>query len=178
MSKSLRFRKAGRDDLDAICRIYEKSHDAEEAGLTTTGWLRGVYPVRSVAEAALDRDDMYVAETDGRVAAAGVINQIQVDVYYSCDWKYRAADEEVSVLHTLAVDPDARGMGIGPAFVKFWEKLAAEQGCSVLRIDTNARNKRAREMYAKLGYIETDIVPTVFNGIPGVDLVLMEKKTV
>jgi ribosomal protein S18 acetylase RimI-like enzyme len=80
------------------------------------------------------------------------------------------------VLHTLAVDPDARGMGIGPAFVKFWEKLAAEQGCSVLRIDTNARNKRARKMYADLGYIETDIVPTVFNGIPGVDLVLMEKK--
>lgn len=30
-------------------------------------------------------------------------------------------------------------------------------------------------MYEKLGYIETDIVPTVFNGIPGVDLVLMEK---
>ena len=174
MYKVLNFRKAVRADLDAICMIYERSHDAEEAGLTTTGWLRGVYPVRSVAEAALDRDDMYVAETDGRVAATGVINQIQVDVYYGCDWK--AADEEVSVLHTLAVDPDARGMGVGPAFVKFWEKLAAEQGCSVLRIDTNARNKRAREMYAKLGYIETDVVPTVFNGIPGVDLVLMEKK--
>ena len=176
MYKVLRFRKAGRGDLDAICRIYERSHDAEEAGLTTTGWLRGVYPVRAVAEASLDRDDMYVAVADGRVVATGVINQIQVDVYYGCDWKYKAAVEEVSVLHTLAVDPDARGMGIGPAFVKFWEKLAAEKGCSVLRIDTNARNKRARKMYADLGYIETDIVPTVFNGIPGVDLVLMEKK--
>lgn len=178
MSKSLRFRKAGWNDLDAICGIYEKSHDAEEAGLSTTGWLRGVYPVRSVAEAALGRDDMYVAEADGRVVATGVINQIQVDVYYDCDWKYRAADEEVSVLHTLAVDPDARGLGTGPAFVRFWEQLAADQGCKVLRIDTNARNKRARKMYAKLGYIETDIVPTVFNGIPGVDLVLMEKKII
>ena len=176
MSKSLRFRKACRDDLDAICRIYEKSHDAEEAGFSATGWLRGVYPVRSVAEAALGRGDMYVADADGRVVATGVINQIQVDVYYGCDWKFKAADEEVSVLHTLAVDPDERGGGIGPAFVRFWEQLAADQGCRVLRIDTNATNAAARAMYAKLGYIETDIVPTVFNGIKGVDLVLMEKK--
>ena len=176
MKSSLRFRKADRGDLDAICRIYEKSHDAEEAGLSTTGWLRGIYPVRATAEASLDRDDMYVAELDGKTVATGVINQIQVDVYYGCGWKYRAADEEVSVLHTLAVDPDARGAGVGPAFVRFWEQLAADRGCRVLRIDTNAINKRARRMYADLGYIETDIVPTVFNGIPGVDLVLMEKK--
>jgi GNAT superfamily N-acetyltransferase len=80
------------------------------------------------------------------------------------------------VLHTLAVDPDARGLGIGPAFVGFYEKTGKDWGCEVLRIDTNARNKRARAMYAKLGYVETDIIPTVFNGIRGVDLVLMEKK--
>ena len=132
--------------------------------------------MKAVAEQSLGRDDMYVAEYDGKVAATGIINQIQVNVYFDCDWEHKAQDEEVSVLHTLAVDPEARGLGIGPAFVKFWEDLAREQGCKVLRIDTNARNKRARAMYAKLGYTERDIVPTVFNGIRGVDLVLMEKQ--
>ena len=175
MDRNVIFRKASWDDLDAIVRIYDKSHDAEEAGLTTTGWLWEVYPVRPVAEASLERGDMYVAEAGGEVVATGVINQIQVDVYADCDWVYKGPDDDVSVLHTLAVDPDARGMGIGPAFVRFWEDLARSDSCSILRIDTNARNKRARAMYAKLGYIETDIVPTVFNGIPGVDLVLMEK---
>ena len=217
MRNNIIFRKANIDDLDAIESIYERSHDAEEAGFTTTGWLRGIYPVRRVAEESLARGDMYVAELadnraeedagfeysgtdayagfeysgtdayagfeDGeskvsdshRIVATGVINQIQVDVYALCDWVYKGPDDDVSVLHTLAVDPEARGMGIGPAFVEFWEKLAAEEGCSILRIDTNAINKRARAMYAKLGYIESGIVPTVFNGIPGVDLVLMEK---
>jgi GNAT superfamily N-acetyltransferase len=117
-----------------------------------------------------------VAEYGGKVIATGIINKIQVDVYFDCDWRYKAPDDKVCVLHTLAVDPDTRGLGIGPAFVVFYEEAAKEQGCEVLRIDTNARNKRARKMYADLGYIETDIVPTVFNGIPGVDLVLMEKK--
>lgn len=30
-------------------------------------------------------------------------------------------------------------------------------------------------MYKKLGYKEIDIIPTDFNGIPGIDLVLLEK---
>ena len=177
----LTFRKATSDDLEDIVRIYEKSHDAEEAGLTTTGWKRGIYPVRSVAEASLSRGDMYVADlTDEEhpepwVIATGVINQIQVDVYADCDWVYKGPDDDVCVLHTLAVDPDARGKGAGPAFVQFWEGLAKDAGCSILRIDTNALNKRARRMYAKLGYIESGVVPTVFNGLKNVDLVMMEK---
>lgn len=176
MGNGLTFRKATRGDLDAIDRIYERTHDAEEAGLTTTGWVRGIYPIREVAEASLDRDDMYVAEHDGRVVATGIINQTQVNVYLDCDWEYKVPDDQVCVLHTLAVDPEARGLGIGPAFVAFYEATAKEMGCDVLRIDTNARNKKARKMYARLGYVETDIVPTVFNGIRDVDLVLMEKK--
>ena len=176
MDSGLRFRKANKDDIDAIVLIYEHTHDAEEAGLTTTGWVRGIYPVREVAEGSVERDDMYVAEHDGRVVATGIINKTQVNVYLDCDWEYKAPDDKVCVLHTLAVDPDARGMGIGPAFVRFYEKVAEDWGCEVLRIDTNARNKRARKMYAGLGYVETDIIPTVFNGIRDVDLVLMEKK--
>lgn len=44
-----------------------------------------------------------------------------------------------------------------------------------LRIDANARNAAARAMHKKLGYKEIGIVPTVFNGIPDVQLVLLEK---
>ena len=171
----IRFRKAVWDELDAIEQIYDHSHDAEEAGQSTTGWVRNIYPVREVAEAALERDDMYVGEAGGRIIATGVINQIQVDVYEDCDWVFKGPEEDVWVLHTLAVDPEARGSGAGPAFVRFYEDIARDAGASILRIDTNAINSRARKMYAKLGYTETDIVPTVFNGIRGVDLVLMEK---
>ena len=117
---------------------------------------------------------MYVAEIGGEVVATGIINKIQVDVYADVDWKYDAPEDKVAVLHTLAVEPDARGKGIGRSFVKFYEDLARERGCEVLRIDTNARNTAARKMYEKLGYTESGIVPTVFNGIKNVDLV--EKK--
>ena len=171
----LTFRRASEADIEAISEIYERIHDAEESGLVTIGWERGCYPVRATAEDSVSRGDMYVAEADGRIVASGIINRIQVDVYADCDWVYKAPDDDVMVLHTLVVDPSAGGQGIGPAFVKFYEDTARSEGCPVLRIDTNSRNSRARKMYAGLGYSETAIVPTVFNGIPGVDLVLMEK---
>lgn len=170
------FRKANREDIEAVACIYEHVHDAEAAGITTTGWLRDVYPLKSTAEAAYNRGDLYVCEDDGAIVATAIINQLQVDVYEGANWEYEATDDEVLVLHTLAVDPAHHKNGIGAAFVRYYEDLAREMNCPVLRMDTNANNRIARKFYPTLGYREADIVPTVFNGIPGVDLVLLEKK--
>ncbi len=185
------FRKATKEDIDAIATIYDHIHTAEEAGLTTIGWIRSIYPKRETAEAALERGDIYVCElTDeeaaksgaGRcclnnIAATAIINKTQVDVYADVEWEKEAADENVLVLHTLVVEPELRFNGIGREFVKFYEQCAREMGCTELRMDTNARNAIARRFYARMGYREAGIVPTVFNGIPGVDLVMLEKSS-
>ena len=94
----------------------------------------------------------------------------------SANWKYQdILPEQVMVLHTLVVDPGQSGKGYGSAFVKFYEDYAKEHNCPYLRMDTNAKNQAARKLYARLGYWEADIVPCVFNGIPGVQLVCLEK---
>ena len=169
-------RKAEQRDLDAVDRLYQEIHDAEEAGLITTGWIRGIYPTRASAEAALERDDLFVLEEDGRVLGSGIINRVQVDVYEGAPWKYPAPEEQVCVLHTLVIAPSARGKGYGRTFVRFYETYAREQGCPELRMDTNERNLAARAVYRKFGYQEIGVVPTTFNGIPGVRLVLLEKR--
>ena len=169
------FRKAAASDIDAVTAIYDAILSEEEAGRAATGWKRGVYPVRATAEAALGRGDLFVAELDGRVAAAAVLNQIQVDVYAGAPWEHDAPDEEIFVMHTLVVDPAAGGHGLGRAFETFYEALAREYGCRYLRIDTNVRNTRARALYQKLGYKEIAVAPCTFNGLDGVQLVLLEK---
>ena len=168
-------RKATFADLDAVEALYNEIHDAEERGELSTGWLRDVYPVRATAEAALTRDDLFVMEEGGRVIGAAIINQIQVDVYDGAPWQFEASPDEVCVLHTLVISPALSGRGYGSAFVRCYEEYARTRGCAELRMDTNARNRAARGLYAKLGYKEIGVVPTVFNGIPGVQLVLLEK---
>ena len=183
-------RKATAEDIPAIAAIYDEIHTREEAGEVTTGWIRGVYPVQKTAEDAVARGDMYVQviedDTDtvnaaspdsaGQVVGTAILNQLQVDVYADGQWRYPAEDSEVMVIHTLIISRKTDLKGLGSDFLAYYEAFALENGCRYLRPDTNARNKAARAFYKKHGYTEIGIVPTVFNGIPGVDLVLIEKK--
>ena len=170
-------RKATTQDIPAIADIYDEIHDREAAGETTTGWLRGVYPTRETAEVSVARDDMFVQEdAHGRIVGTAIINRSQVDCYAGGEWEYPAADDEVMVIHTLVISSKDGRRGSGHTFLQYYEDYARENGCPYLRLDTNARNAAARAFYARHGYKEIGIVPTVFNGIPGVDLVLIEKR--
>ena len=169
-------RKATQNDLPAVTAIYEAIHSEEEQGRCTTGWIRGVYPTAATAVASLERGDLFVMEADGRIVAAARINQDQGGEYAQASWEYPAAEKQVMVLHTLVVHPECSGRGHGRQFVSFYEEYAHAQGCGFLRMDTNTRNLTARRLYQKLGYREIDVVPCNFNGIPGVQLVCLEKK--
>ena len=170
------FRKACLEDLDAIAKIYDAIHTQEEAGKTTIGWIRSIYPTKYTALSAIEAKDMFVLEKDGKIVACGRINYEQVDCYAAGNWQYDAAPDQVMVLHTLVVDPAESRNGYGSQFLHQYEAYATANNCPYLRLDTNARNVRARAFYQKHGYREIGSVPCVFNGIAGVELILLEKK--
>ena len=70
------YRKAERSDISEITKIYDNIHTAEENGKATCGWVRGVYPVKSTAEDALARDDLFVAEDNGSIVGTAIINHV------------------------------------------------------------------------------------------------------
>ena len=164
-------------DIPQITAIYDHILAREERGETAVGWARGVYPTERTALDALRAGTLFVLEREGSVAAAAKIDQNQVPEYAGAPWQYPDAPaEQVMVLHTLVVDPARSGQGCGSEFVGFYERYALERGCPYLRMDTNAKNTAARRLYARLGYREAGTVSCVFNGIPDVQLVCLEKK--
>ena len=169
-------RKATEKDIPQVATIYSDIHTREEAGLTTIGWIRSIYPTEETAVKSVANDELFVLENGGKIVASARINRMQDSMYADGDWQYPADDSEVMVLHTLTVSPSEARKGYGRQFVAFYESYAKENGCRYLRMDTNERNATARAMYKKLGYKEIGIVPCEFNGIAGVNLVLLEKK--
>ncbi len=170
-------RKAVQADIPRVAAIYDHILTEEEQGRAAIGWIRGVYPTERTARDALEADTLFVLERDGVIAAAAKIDRNQVPEYADAPWRYPdAPDDQVMVLHTLVVDPAFAGKGCGKRFVAFYEEHAQTWGCPYLRMDTNAKNTAARRLYNRLGYWEAGIVPCVFNGIPDVRLVCLEKK--
>lgn len=169
-------RKATAADIAGIVDIYERILEREDAGLCQTGWVRGVYPTEATATEALRQGTLFVCEENGSIAAAAKIDHAQAQAYADCSWAYEADDEQIMVLHTLVVDPEKSGLGWGKRFMAFYESYALRHGCTVLRMDTNARNAAARRLYAALGFREASIVNCDFNGIGDVALVCLEKK--
>lgn len=175
MSSGLTIRAATKDDITSVSEIYKKIHKYEALGKLHTGWLDSIYPTEETAITAYERNDLFVCDSGGSIVACAIINKLQADVYSKCKWSCKADGDKAMVLHTLAVDPERSGQGVGKAFVAFYEKYASENDCTVLRMDTNEKNTVARSLYKKLGYREAGIFPCTFNGIPNVKLVLFEK---
>lgn len=171
----MNIRKAIEADINQIERVYDRILAEEEAGNAMIGWVRGIYPTRITAEESLKRKDLFVMEDGGLIVATAIINQIQVPEYRFAKWKHNVPDENIMVLHTLIVDPQQKTKGYGKKFVAYYEDYACKKNCCELRMDTNVINMRARQMYANLGYDEVGVVDCVFNGIPEVKLVCLEK---
>ena len=169
------FRKATAADLDGVWAIFDAVLTGEEAGRTHVGWVRGIYPTPDLFRDSLEEGVLFVCQRDGMIAAAARINQVQSEEYSRAPWTILAPPDKVMVLHTMAVHPDMQGRGIATDFVRFYEQYAAEQGCTCLRLDTNATNLPGRALYPKLGYRAVGVVPCTFNGIEGVDLFCYEK---
>lgn len=125
----MKIRKATENDIDAVEKLYDAIHTAEEENKQDIGWVRGIYPVRATAEAALKREDLFVLEENGTLYGTAIINKLQVDIYNQGNWKHRVSDEQVCVLHTLVISPASAGKGYGKAFLGFmktmrWSKVA------------------------------------------------------
>jgi GNAT superfamily N-acetyltransferase len=71
-------------------------------------------------------------------------------------------DERACEIKRMYVVPAARGRGVGRALLAALEDMARELGYAVARLDTGAKQPRARRMYERAGYAA---IPD-YNGNP------------
>ncbi len=169
-------RKATQNDIDSVADIYDRLIDFESKTVSYTGWKKGVYPTSHEPETAIPHATMYVYEENGKVSASMIINSNQADAYREMPWKYEARDEKVLVIHTLCVDPEQKGKGIGKAMVNFAKDYAKQNGFEVIRIDTGVTNLPAQRLYSKLGFETVGRKKVMHHGVLPIELLYLEYK--
>jgi ribosomal-protein-alanine N-acetyltransferase len=67
-------------------------------------------------------------------------------------------------LNLLAVEPEARRLGIGRQILEWLEETARVGGVFVINLEVRAGNAGARTFYRRLGYHETGAIPGYYSG--------------
>lgn len=77
-------------------------------------------------------------------------------------------------LYSLAVDPDARGQGLGARLLDAGMAWARAQQLTSCRAEVKADNLAARHLYAKAGFRELATLPNYYG--PGLTGIRLEKR--
>jgi ribosomal protein S18 acetylase RimI-like enzyme len=157
-------RKATPDDISAVAELYDKAIDHEESHVKYTSWQKGIYPTADTARLGLKNDSLYVYEEDGKILGSVILVTRQPPEYKNVTWNIDAKYDEALVIHTLCVDPDFAGTGIGSAIVDFAKELATESGKLCVRLNTTQRNIQASRLYQKNGFVIVDTQEILLNG--------------
>lgn len=145
MGKDLQFRRACRDDLEAIVALFaddELGRLREDASLP----LNGKY---TTAFANIDGDDnqyLLVAERGGELLG---FLQITFIPYLSRLGSVRGQVESVRVASPL------RGQGIGTLLMQEAIRICRGRGCFLLQLTTDLKRQKTRQFYEALGFETT-----------------------
>ena len=102
---NIELKPAVMSDLDIIRNLYYKLLDSSEIYSTILRWKKGVYPSDTDWLPYIKNNEMYLTLLDGDLVGAVVITKSQTKEYQNIPWQISVTDNEVSVIHLLAIDP-------------------------------------------------------------------------
>ena len=115
-------------------------------------WEKDGHPADSYLRAAAEAGELWLAEADGAVVAAMVVNSAANEGYAQVPWKVSAAPEEVVIVHAFGVATAHQGRGLGSAMMHEVMAAARNAGKKAIRLDLIDFNRPTEKMYLRLGF--------------------------
>ena len=143
---------ATQNDFDAIIAFYDDVTERTPEMGTFARWQKGKHPTEEGIKAYIDEGSMYLYIEDGKIVGAMAVTMYQGEDYHAIDWSQQVADDEVAVIHILAVSPDVQGKGIGSEMIREAIRLALSKDMKAIRLDALASNTPAYRIYERLGF--------------------------
>lgn len=145
-------RPAEESDYGAVQAFYDQLADDLEKEPYHPCWKKGVYPDAPYLRGAITAGELWLAEVQGQIAAAMVVNAHANAGYLQGEWNVDAAPGEYGVIHTLGVGTAYRRCGIGRQMIQHALELSAAAGYKAVRLDLIDHNLPAAPVYTKAGF--------------------------
>lgn len=144
--------RAGMDDYAEIRAFYD------DVILHTPGmkehvqWKIGMHPTDDTIKQYIQKDSMYLCQNEGEIIGAMAVTMDQGEDYRPIPWVLSLCDDEVAVLHMLAVKPDGQKKGLGREMIRWAIGLAKDSGKKAFRLDALETNLVAQKIYSSMGF--------------------------
>lgn len=140
-------RPAVNSDLPEIEKLVEKAVIVmNSAG--NYQWNQD-YPLLSHFEEDIEKRELYVFLTKGKVAGVACYSEQEHEEYPDINWTY---PDKALTVKRVAVDPDFQGRGIAGELYRYAEKVAAEKNLSYIKTDTFSKNRPAQHVFERSGF--------------------------
>jgi ribosomal protein S18 acetylase RimI-like enzyme len=148
MEERLVFRKATRDNLEAVTSLFHSAIAAmEKNGIFQWDDL---YPNEDDIRQDIGKEQMYLGTIGQNIASVFALSTECDGQYANSSWKY--PDSPYSVVHRLCVSPAFQNKGIGTRTMDYIETMLRESGIETVRLDAFSKNPSALRLYEKRGY--------------------------
>ena len=116
-------------------------------------WRKGIHPGETSVRSFLAEDSIYLFREGERILGAMVLTMSQADDYHAVNWGRPLADDEVAVIHMLAVSPRCQGSGTGAEMVREAIRIARVRNKKAVRLDATVSNTPVHRLYERLGFV-------------------------
>ena len=115
-------------------------------------WEYGKHPTEEGLRGYIERGEMYFLTDGEEIAGMAAVTMYQGEDYESISWQENLENDQVAVVHLLAVRPTYQGKSLGIKMLEEIMRLAVKNGKKALRLDTLKSNIPAQRMYEKAGF--------------------------
>ena len=144
--------KATINDFESIIKFYDdvtlRTPDME----TYARWKKGQHPTEEGIKAYIEEGSMYLYKKNDAIVGAMAVTMYQGEDYHAIEWAKHVEDNEASVIHILAVNPDYQGTGVGAEMIREAINLSVDSDMKSIRLDALASNTPAHKIYQRIGF--------------------------
>ena len=148
----MRIEPATQKDLDSLITFYDDVTEHTPEIAIYARWQKGKHPTVEGIKTYVDEGSMFLYKENSIIVGAMAVTMYQSEDYHAIEWSQKVPDDEVAVIHILAVSPDKQGAGIGSEMICKAIRLAQSKGMKSIRLDALASNTPAHRIYERLGF--------------------------
>ena len=143
----MRIRAAKTDDLGEVMAFYETMCRELASKDFLKKDYKGGFPSVEMAAEAIKNSGLFIAEENGEIAAACIMNDECDPAYDSVPWRVETDKEQAAILHALRVAPKYGGRGYAGKLVEHAAETARAKGRKAIRLDCLIENTIAHKLY-------------------------------